>query len=132
MPQQYLERVATLQDHAPHEPFPKVKACIEKSLGKKLEEMFEWVEEVPLGAASIGQAHRARMLDGRDVVIKVMYPSAEKLFHIDVLTMKAFLYLAQPQQIPLLNEVERQFITEFDYIREGENLQTVRTYAPTH
>lgn len=43
----------------------------ENALGSKLEDVFEYFDEEPLGAASIGQVHAARLKTGEDVVVKV-------------------------------------------------------------
>lgn len=51
-------RMETLQDDCPHEDVDSVKALIAKSLGRPFEEVFEWIEDSPLGSASIGQARR--------------------------------------------------------------------------
>src|SRR5690606_37928788 len=71
-------------------------------------------------------AHRARLKGGREVVIKVMLPDSEDLFKGDMKTIKAFCKLAQPEHLVMLDEVEKQFKTEFDYRREGQNLNIVR------
>jgi predicted unusual protein kinase regulating ubiquinone biosynthesis (AarF/ABC1/UbiB family) len=46
------------QDKVPAEDFAHVRATVEASLGKKLEEVFSWIDEEPLGSASIGQVRR--------------------------------------------------------------------------
>ena len=73
------------------------------------------------------QAHRAKLHDGRDVVVKVKFPAVEANFEIDMATITAFCKLVQPEQVPFLKEVRKQFMTEFDYRREADNLQTVAT-----
>lgn len=50
----------TLQDDCPHEPLSYVRSVISQSLGRPAEEVFEWIEEKPLGSASIGQARARR------------------------------------------------------------------------
>lgn len=49
-------RCETLQDDCPHESLEYVKGVIAQSLGRPAEELFQWIEERPLGSASIGQA----------------------------------------------------------------------------
>ena len=75
---------------------------------------------------SIGQVHRATLKDGTAVVVKVMYPGVEDVFRGDVRTIKMFCEIAQPVHVPPLIEVEKQFMTEFDYRREAEQLDKVR------
>jgi aarF domain-containing kinase len=60
-------------------------------------------------------------------VVKVQFPEAERHFRNDIRTIKSFCALAQPAHLPFLNEVEKQFMTEFDYRREAANLAQVRS-----
>jgi aarF domain-containing kinase len=60
------------------------------------------------------------------VVVKVRYPDVERLLRGDVRTIKMFAQVAQPVHVPALEEIEKQFMTEFDYVQEGEQLETVR------
>ena len=55
-----------------------------------------------------------------------MYPGIERMFRHDLTTLKRFCALAQPQHLPALGEIERQFLTEFDYRKEAQNLHAVR------
>lgn len=52
-------------------PFRKIRRIVEQEYGMKLEEKFQEFDEAPLGAASISQVHRAVLLDGREVAIKI-------------------------------------------------------------
>ena len=81
---------------------------------------------MPFGSASIGQVHRAVLRDGTRVVVKVCYPNVERRYRGDVRTIKLFAKLAQPVHVPPLEELERQFKTEFDYKEEARNLELVR------
>ncbi|MGN6123559.1 MAG: ABC1 kinase family protein, partial [Sphingomonas oligoaromativorans] len=69
-----------LQDALPPVPFPLIKASIEQSLGRPIAELFQSIEEVPVGAASIAQVHRAITTDGRQVAVKVLRPGVEDEF----------------------------------------------------
>ena len=122
----WQDTMSVLQDECPPEPFGVVKRTIETEYGKPLEEIFSSFDETPIGAASIGQVHRAKLLDGTNVVVKVMYESVERIFRGDVRTIKMFAQVAQPVHVPPLEEIEKQFMTEFDYKKEGEQLAKVR------
>jgi ubiquinone biosynthesis protein len=69
-----------LQDQLPAIPFETVRAAMEASLGKPLDKLFSRVEEIPVGAASIAQVHRAVTPDGRQVAVKVLRPGVEDEF----------------------------------------------------
>lgn len=140
-----------------HFEFFPFQDIVERSLGRKLEEVFAEFDPNPLGAASIGQAHKARLHDGREVVVKVKFPSVERNFESDMNTITNFCRLAQPEhvscasetpglnhvrhsyvrpldlpQVPFLKEVKKQFMTEFDYIWEAKNLTEVGTNMRRH
>jgi ubiquinone biosynthesis protein len=69
-----------LQDALPPVSYPLIRASIEQSLGKPVEQLFASIDEVPVGAASIAQVHRAVTTDGRQVAIKVLRPGVEQDF----------------------------------------------------
>jgi predicted unusual protein kinase regulating ubiquinone biosynthesis (AarF/ABC1/UbiB family) len=62
LPPEITTELAGLQDEVPPVPFPAIRALAEKELGVPLERAFAWVEETTIAAASLGQAHRARLL----------------------------------------------------------------------
>ncbi|GMF19593.1 unnamed protein product [Phytophthora fragariaefolia] len=127
LPKQYLDRAAKLQDDAPAKPVEEICAIIEQSYGKPVRQVFRAIDPKPLGAASIGQAHRAVLLDGQEVAVKVQHPDAESFFRWDIKTIQDFCRYFQPAHLPYLVEVEKQFMTEFNYVEEAKNLDTVRS-----
>jgi len=123
VPKQYTERLRTLENAVPAEKGELfARTQVERELGRPISEVFENFEDEPLGSASIGQCHSARLLDGREVVIKVMRPDAERLFRGDLDTLEAFCKLAQPQIVPVFDEFRATFPFEFNYTREAHNL----------
>jgi ubiquinone biosynthesis protein len=72
--------LSQLQDDLPPAPFAAIKQTIETSFGQPLEALFAEFNEVPIGAASIAQVHRAVTTDGRDVAVKVLRPHIEEEF----------------------------------------------------
>jgi len=126
-PKIWQDTMSVLQDECPSQPYEVVKSIVESEYGKSIHDVFETFEEKPIGAASIGQVHRATLKDGSCVVVKVMYPGVEDVFRGDVRTIKMFAQVAQPVHVPPLIEIEKQFMTEFDYRREAEQLDKVRT-----
>ena len=86
----FAEDLGRLRDRL--DPFPTAvaRAEIERSLGRPVESLFAELEP-PVAAASLAQAHPARLLDGRKVAVKVLRPHIERriLDDIDVLTLAA-------------------------------------------
>jgi len=74
------ENLSLLQDDLPPAPFAAIKQTIEASFGQPLEGLYTSFDEVPVGAASIAQVHRAVTTDGRDVAVKVLRPGIEEEF----------------------------------------------------
>ncbi len=72
--------LSRLQDRLPPAPFETIRTAIEQGLGRPIETMFQSVDPVPVGAASIAQVHRAVTTDGRQVAIKVLRPNIEEDF----------------------------------------------------
>ncbi|MDV5823868.1 2-polyprenylphenol 6-hydroxylase [Sphingobium naphthae] len=75
-----------LQDALPPVPFETIRAQIEQSFGRPLEALYARFDEVPVGAASIAQVHRALTTDGRDVAVKVIRPGVIDQFNRDIQT----------------------------------------------
>ena len=81
LPETYRRHFRVLLDQVPALPEPEVRPLIEHALGAPVEDLFDDFEWQALGAASIGQVHRARLKDtGERVVVKIKYPDAERLF----------------------------------------------------
>eukprot|EP00754_Rhynchopus_humris_P008404 Rhum_TRINITY_DN13747_c0_g1::Rhum_TRINITY_DN13747_c0_g1_i1::g.63669::m.63669/K08869/ADCK, ABC1; aarF domain-containing kinase len=127
-PRQYLEWMREMEDMAPT-PFAEGDAerIVEAELGCKIDDVFSFFDPVPAGVASIGQVHRAVLKEsGKEVAVKVQHWSAEELFRGDIRTQKSFCSWFAPQEVPAFDEIETQFLTEFDYVAEARNLDTIK------
>jgi len=150
VPDSYREKFRSLQSDVPGwEAFDEtVKPVLERELGRPVEEIFSWIDPVPCGAASIGQAHKA-VLKSRDeagnekkeeVVIKVQYPNAAWQIPADIQCVGDFLKICvffgvvdENAANLSFNEFSRQFIAELDYDQERRNLEDIysSTLDPT-
>lgn len=125
-PKLWIEKLRTLEDKVTPQPTNVVAKTILEDTGKSIEELFVEFDDVPLGSASIGQVHRARLRrDGREVAVKVQYPHSLRLFRGDMATIRGFFEIAAPEQVITLSELEKMFAEEFDYRREAINLEDV-------
>jgi predicted unusual protein kinase regulating ubiquinone biosynthesis (AarF/ABC1/UbiB family) len=127
-PPEYIEVLATLEDRVPPRPFAAVRRTIERALLRPLTEAFADFEEAPIAAASLAQVHRARLHDGRDVAVKVLYPGIETAVARDLALAQWLLALivSSDQGIAVDGVVEelRQTIpAELNLIEEGQNAE---------
>jgi ubiquinone biosynthesis protein len=84
MPVEFAEELSRLQDQAAPVPWPQVRDVLTAELGRPVDDVFAWVEEAPLAAASVAQVHAARLPDGTDVVVKVQRPGIAAVVERDL------------------------------------------------
>ncbi|MGM3309407.1 ABC1 kinase family protein [Anabaena sp. WFMT] len=133
-PSEYVEELSKLQDRVPAFSYEQVEAIIEQELGKKIPELFQSFEPVPLAAASLGQVHKAILYSGESVVVKVQRPGLKKLFEIDLQILKGIARYFQNHPkwgrgrdwIGIYEECCRILWEEIDYLNEGRNADTFR------
>jgi predicted unusual protein kinase regulating ubiquinone biosynthesis (AarF/ABC1/UbiB family) len=116
-----------LRSEAHHMPWPQLKRVLAQAWGAGWRDRFETFDIHPVAAASIGQVHRARTKDGRDLAIKVQYPGVRRSINSDVdnvasLMRVAGLIPAGMSIAPMIVEAKRQLHEEADYEREGRRL----------
>lgn len=84
LPGEFIRELPKLQDEVPSFSLSEIKEIIVKELHKPVEQIFSHFDEQPLAAASIGQVHKARTLDGQDVVVKVQRPGIQSTIQVDL------------------------------------------------
>src|SRR5690242_21816424 len=84
IPETYIEELEKLQDDVGPIPTEDVRATIEEELGARISKLFEEFDDEPIGTASLGQVHAARLRDGHDVVIKVQRPHIREQLAEDI------------------------------------------------
>ena len=124
LPPELATILGRLRDNANHMPPQQLDTVLTKEWGKDWRRRFAHFQAHPIAAASIGQVHRARMSDGRELAIKVQYPGVQGSIDSDVDNVATLLRVSGvlPRTLdiaPLLAEAKRQLHEEADYLREG-------------
>ena len=127
LPTELTQILARLRDRAHHMPPAQLQQVLARDWGKDWRRKFARFDAGPMAAASIGQVHRARTHDGRDLAIKVQYPGVRQSIDSDVDNVATLLRASGvlPKTLdiaPLLAEAKRQLHEEADYAREGAYL----------
>ncbi|MET3503974.1 ABC1 kinase family protein [Halalkalibacter oceani] len=133
-PPMIISELETLQDHVPSFPFQEVKGIIEAELQASLPACFASFDEQPLAAASIGQVHRATLISGEEVVVKVRRPMIERLIETDleiiadllVMAEDRLSWVAQFQLVELFDEFAKVLRQELNFVIEADNTERIR------
>ncbi len=131
LPPEFAEALAVLRSQADRMPDSQVRRVLGREYGKGWEVRFAEFDFEPLAAASIGQVHRARTSDGRDLALKVQYPGVAKSIDSDVDNVAALLRLARVLPVELdvsgiIAEAKHQLRQEADYLEEAKSLRRYR------
>lgn len=86
------ERLSKICDHCQPIPYSKIRKVLEHEYGSKSLKLFRRIDEAPLGSASISQVHRATLIDGREVVIKVKRADVTQSVTRDVKQLKRLIH----------------------------------------
>ncbi|MCK5700863.1 MAG: AarF/ABC1/UbiB kinase family protein, partial [Cyclobacteriaceae bacterium] len=135
VPEPLIKELEKLLDDVPPFSTEKAREIIEKELSQPISEIFMYFDEKPIGSASIGQVHRARLTDGDDVVVKVQRPNAKRQVTADLALIREFVKLTENYFIKagILNPLEivdtfsKSLQSELDYSIEARNLDQFRS-----
>ena len=126
----YQEQLAKLRTDAPAMPWEKVEKVLEEEYdGEPLSELFAEFEHEAFAAASIGQVHRAELLDGRIVAVKIQYPGIAEALDADLRNAGTIVRLARAlapglDAKAIAKELRERVMEELDYEYEAQNQRT--------
>ncbi len=128
LPPELTAALETLRSQAAPMPLEQLHRVLGRAWGAGWEKRFEHFDETPIASASIGQVHRARTRDGRDLALMVQYPGVARSIASDVDNVAALLRLAQLLPLGLdvtavAREAKRQLSQESDYLAEARFLE---------
>lgn len=122
-----------LQSEAPRVPFEAMLETVRAGI-PDADAVFAEIEPESFAAASIGQVHRARLRDGREVAVKIQYPDIERIVSSDLANLRRvlqglFALVSEADFDPVWEEVRERLLEELDYEHEADN---VRRMAALH
>jgi len=134
LPAPYLLALSRLQDNCEPISFAEVEKIIVSELGVKISKAFAEFDCEPLAAASLGQIHKAKMRDGREVAVKVQRPGVREqiLQDLEIFAGVAEFYvlhtdLGRKYEFDVMvDEFRKSLLGELDYRQEAQNLETLR------
>jgi len=131
LPEVFQRPLEALQDRLPARPYADVQRRLLEELGKTPEEIFSRFEPVPMATASIGQAHRATLLDGTEVVVKVQHYGIEEIAQVDLeiiqrLTKISAWFMDIKGMDYLYAQIRQMIEEELDFANEARAMGVIR------
>jgi predicted unusual protein kinase regulating ubiquinone biosynthesis (AarF/ABC1/UbiB family) len=129
LPQELSNALKKLQHQAPPMAYDVIQEQVTKELGSPPERLFASFDTTPFASASIGQVHRARTDDGREVVCKVQYPGVDLAVDSDLNHLKFAFRASGLSKISrsslndLFDELRLNLHDELDYCLEADSLR---------
>src|SRR5258706_15903891 len=135
LPEPYLEALARLQDQIEPFSFDEVEQIVSSELGGRISKLFAEFDREPAAAASLAQVHRARMRDGRLVVVKVRRPGVREIIVKDLEALEeitefidAHTEIGKRYEFSnMLSELRQSLLRELDFQTEAGNLRRLRS-----
>jgi predicted unusual protein kinase regulating ubiquinone biosynthesis (AarF/ABC1/UbiB family) len=133
LPNEYVDALARLQDDIEPFSFAEVERIVNAELGLRMSKAFAEFESTPIAAASLGQVHRARLRDGRQVAVKVQRPGIRQVIADDLDALEQIAdwvdehtdFGRSHHLRQFLDEFRKSLLRELDYRREAQNLITL-------
>ncbi len=130
VPPNVLEELAQLQDQLPGFESKLAMACIEKDLDNKIQNIFQEIDKEPISAASLGQVHKAKLISGEKVAVKIQRPGLREQITLDLyivrniaIWFKNNIGIIRSDLVALIDELGKRIFEEMDYINEANNAE---------
>ncbi len=132
LPPEVAEVLRGLQKEAPQVPAEVMEFEIRGSL-EDFDELFESLDFEAFAAASIGQVHRGRLRDGRDVAVKIQYPLIDQIVKADLKNLKTLVrtllsMISDMEFEPIWRELHDRLVEELDYNHEAANIRRMAEF----
>ena len=131
LPQRYCDELMKLTSEVTPMPFETVEEVINRSYREDWHNIFSSIEKETLGSASIAQVHRAKLLDGTDVIVKVERKGIYDIMARDIGLLKRAVNLLPPvggfknvvDLEMVLDELWATAQEEMDFLKEAANME---------
>jgi ubiquinone biosynthesis protein len=129
----YINELSKLQDSVSPESFENVNKTFFSEFNKSIDEVFKYFDKKPLASASIAQVHKATLMDGREVIVKIQRPEISKKMKMDISILSKILNLTKarfndsiidPKEA--LDELMESTSLELDFRNEAKNINHFR------
>ena len=131
VPKVITDALKAAQKSADIMPRQQLFQVLSEELGANWEKKFEYFDVEPIAAASIGQVHKARTIDGIDVAVKIQYPGVIRSIDTDINNVKRL--LLYPNILPrslfledILKHIRKELLEECDYTTEANKQMKFR------
>ncbi len=132
-PREYVLAFQDCLDATTPIPFTKILSVLREELGRErdLGDIFEHIDPKPLASASIAQVHRAVLIGGRQVALKVQKPNVATVIHTDLSVLHRGFWLAEKlvpsiraaNLAPILDEIRSRMLMETDFVAESCHIE---------
>lgn len=135
LPKRYCDELMKLCSDVAPMPFSEVREVVEQAYGCPWSEIFSEIDEKPLGSASIAQVHRALLLDGAQVVVKVQRKGIYEMMARDIGLLHKAVKLLPPISLKgmvdfdmVLDELWSVTREEMNFLTEASNIEEFARY----
>ncbi len=132
LPGEALDVLRTTQSAVPPMSYTMISEQVRREIGRRPEQIFRSFDHTAFAAASLGQVHRGRLMDGIEVAVKIQYPGVEDTVEQDLQNLQLLLQALQAlgrdvmrQKIEtraIYGELQERLREELDYVNEARNL----------
>lgn len=112
-PPEWIEEFAKLQDQVPPVSFEELRIQLEEDLGEPVDTVFTSFDTKPLAAASIAQVHRAQLVDGTDVILKIRRPGIRPTVSADLRLLARFAEMAEQEIDEMHHFQPKELVRQF-------------------
>lgn len=134
IPLDLADELALLQDRVPPFLYEEVEVILKAAYQAEVDTIFAEFDRIPVASASVAQVHFAKLLDGREVAVKVLRPGIERVIAKDIALLESAASLVdklwsdgkrlKPREV--VGEFAKYLENELDLMLEAANCSLLR------